>query len=121
MNALRRDQPDPAIQEPFSVGGGGRTAGAVIGDDLVLALGRDQDEAIAADSGHGGLDDTERRGGGNGGIDCVAASAQRVDGNQGCQGVRSGGCAALRDHRGAPRLAVVALWLEQGNAPSVEN
>ncbi len=86
MHAVGRDLADAAIQEPLGAGGGGRAAGAVIGDDLVAALGRDQHEAIAADAGHGGLDHAERGSGGDGGIDRVAAGAQRCRWRSGWRG-----------------------------------
>ena len=117
MHAVGRDLADAAIQEPLDAGGGGRAAGAVIGDDLVAALGRDQHEAIAADAGHRRLDDAERRGGGDRGVDRVAAGAQDVDGDQGGEGMGGCGRAALRDHRGTPRLIKVAIWMEQRRTP----
>ncbi len=117
MHAVGRDLADAAIQEPLGAGGGGRAAGAVIGDDLVAALGRDQHEAIAADAGHRRLDDAERGGGGDRGVDRVAAGAQDVDGDQGGEGMGGCGRAALRDHRGTPRLIKVAIWMEQGRTP----
>jgi hypothetical protein len=117
MYAVGRDLADTAIEEPLGAGGGGRAAGAVVGDHLVAALGRDQHEAIAADAGHGGLDHAERGGGGDRGVDRVAAGAQDVDGDQGGEGMGGCGRAALRDHRGTPRLIEVAIRVEQGKTP----
>ena len=108
MGAIGRKFPESVVVIPVELGGIGRPAGAIEGDDLGLASRRIEDEAIAADAGRLRLDHRQHGRRGNGGIDGIAAAAHHFDGGQGCQWVGCG-CGRLADAKGrAPRKLEIA-------------
>ena len=95
-----------------TLGGGGERGGAaaVEGDHLVAALAvgaADQHEGVAAEVAVPGLDGGHDGGGGDGGVDRVAAAAQDLDAGLGGEVVGGGDHAAV-GHEEVTRRAVVA-------------
>ena len=82
MGRGQRHRVDLALQIPFGRGRHRRAAGAVIGDDLALALRLDQRKAIAADAGRLRLDHPEQRAGRDRGVRRRAARPHHVDGDK---------------------------------------
>ena len=80
MRRGQRHRVDLALEIPFGRRRHRRAAGAVIGDDLALALRLDQRKAVAADAGGLRLDHAEQRAGRHRGVRGRAAGAQHVDG-----------------------------------------
>ena len=109
MDAVGTDAADAVIQKPLGARRQWRAACAVIGDDLVTALGRYQHEAIAADAGHRRLDHRQCRGCCDRRIDGIAAGAQDVDRDQRRQRMRGGCGATLSEDSGSTRLVIVTL------------
>ena len=84
----QRDRLDVALEIPFGRRGLRRAAGAVIGDDLAVALGLNQRKAIAADPGGLRLDHAEQRAGRYRGVRGGAAGPQHLDRRQRRQRMR---------------------------------
>ena len=82
MRRGQRHRMDLALEVPFGRRRHRRAAGAVIGDDLALALRLDQRKAIAADAGRLRLDHAEQRAGRDRGVRRGAAGAHHVDRGQ---------------------------------------
>ncbi|MHC2777594.1 hypothetical protein ACVIM7_007085 [Bradyrhizobium liaoningense] len=93
MRRGQRHGVDLALEIPVGVRRLGRTAGAVIGDDLALAARLDQRKTVPADAGRLRLNHAEQGRGGNGRVHRRAAIAQHLDRRE--RGLRVRG----RDHR----------------------
>jgi hypothetical protein len=95
MRRGQRHRMHLALEIPFGRGRHRRAAGAVIGDDLALALRLDQRKAVAADAGRLRLDHAEQRAGRHRRVRRGAAGAQHLD-----RGQRRSGC----------EVATIAFW-----------
>ena len=103
VRAGDRDGVDAALEIPLGRRRGRGPARAVEGDDPVLAPGRVEYEAVAADAGGLGLDDREHGGSRDRRVDRVAALAQDLDGHQGRRRLGGRGHGAQRMDGGTAR------------------
>ena len=101
MRRGQRHRIDLALEIPFGRRGHRRAAGAVIGDDLALALRLNQRKTIAADAGRLRLDDPEQRAGRDRGVRRGAAGTHHLDRRQRGQRVRRRHHRVLGMDRGA--------------------
>ena len=96
VGRLLADLGDALLREPAGIGGGRRPSGAVEGNHLAAALGREEHEAIAADAGRLRLDDALHGAGGDRRVHGVAAVLKYPQRRHRGERVRGGGHAVHR-------------------------
>ena len=100
---------DAVLAVPVDVGGVGGSARGVADLDGVGLAVVDHDEAVAANAGHVGLDDVEGGGGGDGGVDGVAAPLECGHAGLGGEGMPGADHAVAAHDDGAVGLEVDAV------------